>query len=531
MDFVKMSNLDAVNNGYDVFEAYIHDTFDNRFQRLLLSDSLEDLTLAFTQAELEIGKSDFVTCLLVYHLYTEREKILPKLGYNSLSGLINDLKIFGIGSRQSFHNAIKAGEILAHPFIFHNAKLTDVKITPNLFHKNYAKLPLLWKVYRKLDHVLDNEVMLHFSLDSYVDFKTYVDNLQNQREEEDYKRKQSRGLLPRQIKAPARKNKNTQLVDLMPPSLENVKRIIYQEIKFGHSFVFFLNTDSAFITGIKNQLIDFRKIEFDNLKKGNADMGTLSHNDKTLEDMDLSELVEDNFEYSVILLKEAVDKLSPASITDILAKNFRTKNAYLLAEAYLINRIESDKTLLKELGRDNDYSAIKFAIDYLNISVPQFKRLKRIGKNLLFIGKFRKMIDLTSDGFLEKIYFLNEASANYSENLPLVIDCLKKLSAKQFREFARNPSYSFHNEPINQRDYRKALPVLKLYDSLISDYKYVDYIILKSPEEVEWLDDLACRIEGNEPYFHRRFKNIPWPGDIEILRNDANSLIILCNKP
>jgi hypothetical protein len=530
MGSVKMSNFDSVDNGCDAFEAYIHDAFDNQFQRLLLSDSIEDLVSAFNQAELEIGKTEFVTCLMLYHLYAERKKVLSKLGYTSLFELITDLKKFGIGSRQSFYNVVKAGEILAHPFLFFNTKLTDVRITPNLFHKNYAKLPLLWKIYRQLDIALDNEVMIHFSLDSYVDFQKYFHTLQNRCKEEANKRRESRGLPPLQSKASIRKDKKAHLVDLMPSILESVKRIIYQEIKFGHSFAFFLDADAAFITGVENYLSAFRNMEYDNLERGASDIGDLSCNGRNLEDMELPELVKDNFVYSVLLLKDAVDKLSPTSITEILAKNCRTKNEYLLAEAYLINRIDSDKSLLKKFCHGNDCPTIKFAVDYLKISEPQFKRLKRIGKNLHLIDKFYKMIDLTSEGFLEKIYFLNEASTNHSENLPLVVDCLKILSAKQFREFARNPSYSFHNEPINSRDYIKALPVLKLYDSLISEYKSLDYIILKSPQEVKLLEDITYSLRIHEPYFHRKYKDIPWPGNIEIIEHDTNSIIILCNN-
>lgn len=508
-DNVKTSNFYQSGDNGEIcgsYEDYLTKNFDEAFKRLSHSESLQDVLEAFKIAETNIGKHESVTALMLYHVHNE--KIWIKIGYVHLNDFILDLSDCGIGTRSSFYNFVNTGRILSNSLF-----LNYFKIPPSLIHKSYSKIRHLEVFFKNKNEPWPwplDELKNHFLNDSYDAFKAYTLDLQAKIDEAKSKRLKERGLSPIQKGTSEKKPKPCNAEKNVPETLEGTRLKIYLEIKKGHDISFLVNTDPSFCASIVTCIDRYRNQKYDGLNNALGDTTSLHYKGTCLKDVDLAELVPGEYRHSVLALFDAVEHLSPKAIKDIIENNFRRETDYLLAEAYLIRRIDEDQQLRDCFHQYGVSSTMDFAVKILGISLSQGKRLKKIGRNLPLLDKLQGEVDLTAPGFMEKVYFLDMAIKNHNHELALVVDFLKNQSAKQFREFARDPSYRLDSEPIGFQKYKKARTFIEEYDSLLLRNNSVEIIGLRSEDEKDLLNKILRCAEIGEEHLKKWYPDIIW---------------------
>jgi hypothetical protein len=357
------------------FVQWFNDRFDEPFRRLLFSETLEDVVEAFKIAEFRIGKAEYVTAIMLYHIHENQKELLPKFGYKTLGSFIRNLNAYGIGQRQSFYKAVRVGEVLYRNMNFGGNYCKVVQITPELFHKNSCKLGQLWIIVVKLEQIPNDEIMTHFRDDTFVQFKEYTKAVKSRIEEEMKKRRADRGLPPKpQKRKRERSQKDISKSEIALPD-ETAKQII-REVKLGHIIRLIPDANPSFVNSIKSYIIDRRNKEY-------ASMFGISDyykNDSEVRfvDMDASDLKNGIFWAGFLALTDAVDQFSIKAIHEILAKNFCSETQLHLVEAFLINRIAKDFSLHKDFASFNSDTPINTPLDFattvLKIGESQFNK-------------------------------------------------------------------------------------------------------------------------------------------------------------
>jgi hypothetical protein len=286
---------------------------------------------------------------------------------------------------------------------------------------------------------------------------------------------------------------------------------IYQQIRQGRFVEFFPDYNQEFLENARDCLEVRYKRKYDELNKRMEKDGSL--NLKMIFSEDLQMLFKQprvgTYDlYSVFA--GATLNLSPNAIKGILRNNFRRKTDCELAEAFLINRFNAETEVKEQMNRYGVHTLEDFADKFLGITESQCKRLKKIGKNLRYIEELQGDVDLAAPGFLEKLYFVDKAFDNHKNELPVVVRYLNCLSAKQFREFARDPAYNIENEPVCKRDYNKALLKFKEYQALLEEHKFVAVIGLHFEDDKSLFDGIIQQALRGEKALHRFYPELQW---------------------
>jgi hypothetical protein len=496
-------------------EGWLKLNFDEAFNTLALSKSLEDIARAFKIAEERIGKNEFVTAILLYRIY--KCSLWENLGYVSLSDFLRDLPDECKVSRQSFLTSVHIGQVLSKPMCFDHVRLVDnFPVTPALFHQNYSKIPLLWILTEKLEMSPTLEIMSHFRDDTVRDFHNFVNGVKAQKRQELEDRKRQRGFTPHspELKKPSSsKTKNAFII----PVLTGLERQVYDEICRGHHVGFIICPNSDCVASIRQYVVNRRKQEYEDLNRKLLDPDRLyftnpapGSEDTPLSEMDWSNLAKGDLLYSVLALTDALGKMSPKAIREVLTNRFRTKTEIRLAEAFIIHRFKAEKNLQENLKAEGYADTLDFAVKELNISESCFKWLNRLGQNLILLRQLDGRIHIASEGFLEKLSYLGTAIKNHKDDLSLVVDALNTQSARRFRNFAKNPVDDLSEDPLTKKDYLAAKPYLSKLSEYLSGGKPVHIIGLKSKWELEWLEKINTVIAQGEMRLKAFYPEIVW---------------------
>lgn len=496
---VTTSNLRLVSRGkqYENIEGYLTSAEDEYFRWLSEVKTLPEMVSLFRQAESDIGHSEILCSKMLCLIHSE--KLWIRLGYLSESAFIRDLIECGIGTRQSYYRMVKTGYTL---FALNAMRgLYPLSQSYGDLCKCYSKFPALSKIiidqkdspFWKRDEVLD-----HFFNDKCREFTSYVSSVL-------VKIKECENPGNKERKVRRSKESASVRVEL---SLTGAKSRLYEEFVLGHRIVFLLNKDDAFLNSIELFFEKSRSKKLDELN-------SRSHSEinRYLSNFSLSKHLDDlNAAYAEFQRSEwrycygTGGMFSPEVVKRLFRFYDRSKTELTLIQAYLIHRIGTEQELKNDMQQFGASSAKAFALNVLKIDISQYKRLKRIGKNLFLADKLHGEIDITGVGFLEKLYFLDVALKNHRAEK--VIDCFAQLSAKQFREFARNPSYEFGNVSVSNKEYKELIQLFDKYESLSFGGKSVNFIGLRSDAEYSSLNEILLAAEPDQASRRKLYPDI-----------------------
>jgi hypothetical protein len=291
---------------------------------------------------------------------------------------------------------------------------------------------------------------------------------------------------------------------------EGILGEIYQALNKGYFVAMFPNVSEVFLENIKEYINCRCKEKRDELNRCMDKGGTVNLEGIFYETLaELKRGVINTVSISSTFEGAALH-LSPNAIKNIIRNNFKERTDCELAEAFIINRLNVDPVFKECLPHYDVSSVEELAINAFDIGKSQYTRLKRIGANLSYLEELQGDIDLSAPGFLEKLYFLDKAFKNHKNDYFLIVRYLNHLTAKQFREFARNSSYDNETGPIVKRVYDKALLLYREYELLKKQYDFVSFISLQSEDHVEWLKKILDCAEIGEEHFKQFYPGIPW---------------------
>lgn len=500
-DDVKTPDLSLVpiqGKTYETIEGYLTGREDEYCELLSEAKTLEDVVAIFKMAESDTGFSELTMAKILSCIHGD--KLWKRLGYRNELAFISDLEACGVGTRQTYYRAVKVGDLFNNKiFCYFRETLSKEQISR--LYKGYSKFPDLARIVLDQSGKVFDGLMEHFFNDSCRDFKKFVNATLLQRQKD---------RTPDRIgrisdKASLMKVKAGKKI-IKTEGLTEIKKRIYREFKLGHRIVFISDCDPAFIASIDSFFERKRSEKLDELNSRSYDAINLHFSN-----YELSSFL-DNFNSIYMELMKCETRycsgtgemFSPEVVKRTLRYYARSKMELLLIKAYLIHRIETEQELKDKLVNCGCSSVKEFALNVLEIGISQYKRLKRIGENLGYIEKLEGEIELASVGFMEKIYFLDKAWDNHKP--ALIVDCLKTLSTKEFRKFARDPSYEFGNEPIANHAYNKLIELFDEYDGLLFEHQIVDIIGITTDQEYEKLREILWY---NEPGFEDKRKFFP----------------------
>ena len=519
-DFVKTSNHQNAHSGNytngsleaekaDVITSFFGASFDEVFANLLKAKTLEEFSDVFLEAEVRIGKVEFVNAILLYWIKTE--KLYIRFGYTSVESFLHDLPATCNMTRQTFYNYVAAGFILGQANYFFG--IEAYKITPDIFHRNFSKLPILYGAFKHHYYQSFDELMLHFRDDTHIDFKTYVQRQKKTVLEQKVPR------IKRNVKAkkPAMKKKT-------PIKLNSIEQDLYDEVAKGREIQFLPDANEEFVLALKRHLLEKRKEYFEKADIGKAGFTRLTtmnmpvYGDKSFFTY-LPDLGKGDLLMSIVRLREVTEKITLDCIHKVLGSNLRKKDEMNFAQAYLLQKLNSDESL-KEALRSRGFPSVKaFALDCLSLSQSNYKRLSKIGNNLDYLNLFDGKLDLSAPGLGEKVYFLDMAVKNHQNDLSLVVDYFNHLPSKEFRQFARDQKFSPSRDLlVDRRVCNKVKAYYDKYQSLLFSSKSVDFIGIRNSYEADVIERVLDIARRGEKLFKREYPNIPWQKEIVCIR-------------
>jgi hypothetical protein len=369
----------------------------------------------------------------------------------------------------------------------------------------YSKFPDLARIVLDQGGKVFDGLIDHFFNDSCRDFKKFVNATLLQRQKDRTPNWKDRIS----DKASSIKEKAGSKV-IKTECLTETKKRIYREFRLGHRIVFITDCDPAFVASIDNF---FERKRSERL----AELNSLSYDAINLHfgNFELSKFLDDFNTIYIEFMKSETrycsgtgEMFSPEVVKRTLRYYARSKMELLLIKAYLIHRIGTEQKLKNEVVNYGCSSVKEFALNVLEVGIAQYKRLKQIGKNLGLMDGLKGEIDLNTVGFMEKIYFLDKALKNHKPGL--VVDCLKTLSTKQFRKFARDPSYEFGNESISNHAYNELMALFDECDGSLFKSQAVDVIGTATDWEYGKLREILWFNEPGFEYQRKFFPDISW---------------------
>ena len=492
---------------------------------LALSENINDVANIFKQAEELIGKADFVIAIMIS--YIREEKLWKRYNYNSIDDFLKDLPSVCKVSRQTFNNAAQAGDIIRYLSSLHPEAIVqglNFSLTPALLYRNYSKLKFLYRIFYIWNIRITNEVMINFRDMTYRNFESFIKEYEAQNQEE-ISRNGKKIKESSQEKSKSHKNKKEEAV---VPELTEAKAKIYREIRLGHSIGYLFTSNSEFTESVVRFLLDARKHKYEEIWKYSRSPSELfmkDNPDLCLNDLNWAEFFPGDLRSTTETLTNLISiDLAPHDIKNALAKSFKTKAELTLAQAFLIFRMENDSKLhasvkkyLYEHKITHQFNTVMdFAINVLDIEVSKYKWLKRIGESIPLLIKLKGKVHLTSDGFLEKLSYLKTAIQRHPLNHELVIEALNNVSAKRFREFARNKQDTLLNDPISIKDYLKAKPFIDELLLYQADGKSISIIGLLGEDEQIKLNNINRALEEDYERIMKLYPGIAWDSIFEV---------------
>jgi hypothetical protein len=503
-------------------ERFINTVLDKSVAELLLSKSIEDVAIAFRQIEDRIGKMEFVIAILISVI--REEKLWKRFGYSSMNKFLDDLPDVCKMSRQSFTDAAQAGQVirlLTAPLregIFR----VDFPLDYAFFYRNYAKVKFLYRIVFVWHLRLTNEILLNFRDMTYREFEGYMKRFEEQ----------NRAEIDRYAPRSGKQKQKFKMADLPKPQKQQVpelsvqEREICREVWLGHSVCFVFTSNPACAESVLQFLQNETRREYEKLNRKYRPTPYVFFMDDpdTRPGMNGEELTDDQntlrFGWELSWFTE---EISPQAIKDALAERFKTKTELTLAQADLLYRLDHDSALfgllknyLEQLNIREFNPVMDFAINVLDIEVSRFKWLRRMGENLRHLARLKGRVRFTSDGFLEKLSYLGTAIQSHFTDLELVVDALNTVSAKRFREFAKNGFDNLSSDPVTLKDYLKAKPFFEKLRLYQSQGKPVTVIGLRSEREQGWLESINRAMEIGEEQLKKFYPDIVWDSGFQV---------------
>jgi hypothetical protein len=311
------------------------------------------------------------------------------------------------------------------------------------------------------------------------------------------------------------------------PELSAQEKEICREVRLGHSIGLLFTSNPACAESVLQFLRNETKREYDKLNREYFPPSSIFFmgDPDTRPGMNGEELTADQctrrFGWELAWFTEDI---SPQVIKDTLAERFKTKTELTLAQADLIYRLGYDQelfellvTYLEQHGIQRQFNPVMdFAINVLDIEVSRFKWLRRMGENLRHLARLKGRVRFTSEGFLEKLSYLDTAIQKHYPDLGLVVDALNTVSAKRFREFARNHLDNLSSDPVTLKDYLKAKPFFEKLRLYQDQGKPVTVIGLRSEREQGWLESINRAMEIGEEQLKRYYPDIVWDAGFKV---------------
>jgi hypothetical protein len=130
-----------------------------------------------------------------------------------------------------------------------------------------------------------------------------------------------------------------------------------------------------------------------------------------------------------------------------------------------------------------------------------YKWLVRIARNFMdYAGLFGSDIDIAYQNSLDKLFCLDIAIKNYPGRADYVIEMFRKLSAVQFRRFARDTNYDPTRDLVvfSRSVLERANSSFLKYDELIAAGHRVEVVELRNEDEVRFLDWIVSQEQAKD---------------------------------
>jgi hypothetical protein len=553
-------------------DAMISNCLDEMTVKLALSKNIDDVATAFREIDQLLWKNDYVISIMICLILEFKQ--WEKFGYLSLSDFLSDLAAKCNVSRQAFYAAAQAGKVIRRfsgPMYEIAGNELYKSFTPAFFYGNFSKIKFLYKILFVWEIIIDDAVLLNFRDMTYREFENYMKVYEEQKKDEikqaalwkgtirgdPYKSKDPQPLVPESLIRKLKLNdaqvtwlrtqKLRRLVEEMAPkppapkepkppkppkpdipALSGQDLNIYREIRQGLTIGFVFSTDSIFVESVSRYFKDERKRKEEEVNKryfkrsqanGDAELPSTTYTC-----LDWADLYPESLCKSTLYLESIlIEHLAPDAIKTAFAEKFKTKSELTLVQSYLIWRIKDDAELQKSLSQymarhniDTRWDPIKtFFTNVLDVEESRYKYLVRIS---LGLGQLRSFVGnsvhFTSEGFLEKLSYLPSACKNHCWDFGYITYALNTLSAKRFREWARNKNDNLTSEPMTLKYYLKAKPFIDELHSYQAEGKSVTAIGLK-PEDLEKLDWINWAKDPFHKSIWYRLPGIVWDSNVQ----------------
>ena len=530
-------------------DLFINTTLKQCHAKLVLSKDINDVTDVFKQLDELLGKSEFIIAVMLSVI--QEDKLWEVYGYKSMNMFLDDLPSACKVTRQTINNAIQAGKIIRElsGFLIRYIIGLDSFLTPSSLYRNYSKLKFLYRMKFVWKIGITKEVFINFQNMTFRNFESYMKDVEEQNRELIL----YNGGKPSKVQGEKPSKKNPQGSRSKPkkneiPKLSEIKKKICQKVRLGH-FIGFVHTSDLACTKSVKRCLEYKskmdREETNNRYRPASDFFYEEGSELVnILDLDWTEIVPGCLMRSNHNLESFTRKLSPDDIRNVFATKYKNKTELTLAQAYLIYRMRFDTQLAEQLYEYIFQQEIRpswplknLALNVLGIEESRFKWLLRISNSFCYFTSLKGKVNFTSDGFLEKLSYLETAIKKHNFNYKRVADALNILSAKRFREFARNNSYDLADEPINLQDYLLAKPYIDELNAFLAEGKLVYTISLRSEKEQEWLKYINMALGGGYDHIKSFYPGVIWDSKsqveqaTEIIPDDKsdeqNSLVIV----
>ena len=501
----------------------IQRVLDYTHSKYIHSDNISDFLIIFKHTKELIGKLDFLCSILFYNI--NEEKLYKKWGFKSIEKFLDSLPSLYRVSRQTFYNMTLVGKMICYFSIWHNDSILEFKLTPKLFHCNYSKIKLLYRIHYiyKLD--ITNEIMVKFRDLSYRDFEIFA-NAYMELNATRKKRYYHKRFLSKQ---------NKELLHFLrarpvnPPTLDGVCLEIYNEAKLGHEVDYISSANPIFIDSVLKYLKDAYNIEEDNKNQNTYSSSKIFYEGKeeiSLDKTDWADFIPDDLNLTIRNISDIVIDLKPHELREAIIKNRENKIELVLAQASLIYLIEHNIKIhesICEFFKKNNIECnstleMDFATKILDFNKSYYKWLKRIGHSIPYLKQLTSIVILSDGDFLDKLSYLKTAFHYHGESSKLITEAFFSLSSKNFRKFACNRNDNLSSNLINNHIYQKVKNTIFRVNLKMDSGKPFTVITLKSEMQKELLSDINQAVDTKDRGFMKCYPDIKWDSALPICK-------------
>jgi hypothetical protein len=455
--------------------AYVFGLLAPEIRVCLTTEDLQQIAQSCRPLSLEIGKADFVNAVAFHVIYRDRR--YRQRGFSSFEEFLDSLPEDIHVTRQSGINYARAGEVLVEKFFFHRYGMAgDSSVDLSFLYGNFSKLPILWRLFHFTSTNLTAEVYEHFSRDSVEEFRKFIES-----------------LLGRPKRAAKKKGRTSR--SSVPQSLSQPKRFMAEAIQSGRFPGFVVDYDAEFTTRVMIRM-KVRIEANDRYRRERA------FDEATLIDKDPAKLHPSGLIPQCILaLDDYFTSFSLEGIMTVVRSMLKAKSDVTLVKGYLIVRLLKSDRLRAQLPTLGVQDVKEFAKKYLDVDESMYKWLVRLVRNFMdYAGLFGSAIDIAYQNSLDKLFCLDIAIKNYPGRADYVIEMFRKLSAVQFRRFARDTNYDPTRDLVvfSRSVLERANSFFLKYDELIAAGHRVEVVELRNEDEVRFLDWIVSQEQAKD---------------------------------